>query len=360
MAGGEATGSLTRATVPRDGRHAAGDAGGALAAAASAAGVRPQPPRQLRRGLRRSPFPRALFFDLDGTLLAPGSLLTTRTAAALRAAAGQGAQLVLATGGFSDRACRLARSLGRDLPGGTWAVSHNGGAVWSPDGRLVHQVVTPPAAMRALVEAAGPGVWCIFEALAGAGRTEVFHAGRSRADLTHFIWGPEPPAAAPDTSGRVTPAWRPLWRRARRVSPEVFEGVLGAWVLGTPQALRDLDAQAGDGRLLGARYLRWSQRLGQILARPRLAIVGRDVGPLGSSKGAAARWICERLAIAPAEVAAFGDADNDIELLDFAGTAVAMANATPNVLARADLVAPPHTADGVAQVLEDWLSLSHS
>ncbi|HXI17566.1 MAG TPA: HAD hydrolase family protein, partial [Chloroflexota bacterium] len=77
------------------------------------------------------------------------------------------------------------------------------------------------------------------------------------------------------------------------------------------------------------------------------------------NKGAAAQWLCDRLGIAPEETAAFGDATNDVELLRFAGRAVAMSNATPDAMAEADEVAPRNTEDGVAQVLERWLNLGH-
>ena len=131
----------------------------------------------------------------------------------------------------------------------------------------------------------------------------------------------------------LEPRWD--WRRAR--SPATFSraAVLGAWCIGSPEALAALDAQVEDGRLRGARYLPWSSRLGQLLGRPRLNLAGRDMQASGCSKGAAAGWLCQRLGIDPQDTAAFGDADNDLELLDFAGTAVVMANATPRVMALA-------------------------
>ena len=103
--------------------------------------------------------PAALFFDLDGTLLAPGAVLTGRTAAALQAAAGAGATLVLSTGGFSGRTHHLARILGASIPQGVWTVTHNGAAIWDPAGRLVHYHPLPGAALEAALAHAGPRVW---------------------------------------------------------------------------------------------------------------------------------------------------------------------------------------------------------
>ncbi len=152
----------------------------------------------------------------------------------------------------------------------------------------------------------------------------------------------------------LEPRWD--WRRAR--SPETYRRgvVLGCWCIGPPEALAPLDAQADGETLHGARYIPWGWRLGQLLGRPRLRLVGRDLGSRTASKGAAAGWLCQRLGIDPAETAAFGDGDNDLELLAFAGLAVAMANATPRALDAAGLVAPPNTEDGVARVLREWLA----
>ena len=49
---------------------------------------------------------------------------------------------------------------------------------------------------------------------------------------------------------------------------------------------------------------------------------------------------------------AFGDNDNDIALLRWAGRSVAMGNARPEVKAVADEVTAACDADGVAAVLE--------
>jgi Cof subfamily protein (haloacid dehalogenase superfamily) len=54
---------------------------------------------------------------------------------------------------------------------------------------------------------------------------------------------------------------------------------------------------------------------------------------------------------------AFGDGENDVELLESCGYAVAVANAHERVLAAADLVCPRDVEQGVAQVLEAFLEL---
>jgi Cof subfamily protein (haloacid dehalogenase superfamily) len=75
----------------------------------------------------------------------------------------------------------------------------------------------------------------------------------------------------------------------------------------------------------------------------------------GVSKGSGLAFVAERLGFTPAETVACGDGENDRELLDWAGFAVAVANAHAEILARADLVVPDVWHEGVAALLEAYL-----
>ncbi len=77
-----------------------------------------------------------------------------------------------------------------------------------------------------------------------------------------------------------------------------------------------------------------------------------EISAPGVTKAAGlARW-CTDLGILPDVVWAFGDMPNDLPMLAWAATGVAVANAHPDVLAAADVVCPANDDDGVAQVLE--------
>lgn len=77
-----------------------------------------------------------------------------------------------------------------------------------------------------------------------------------------------------------------------------------------------------------------------------------DVAQSGNSKGALLeRWLAQR-GIAPSEVIAFGDNENDIGMLRLAGMGVAMGNATPGVVSVADRVTGTHDSSAIADVLE--------
>ena len=55
------------------------------------------------------------------------------------------------------------------------------------------------------------------------------------------------------------------------------------------------------------------------------------------------------------QIMAFGDSENDIEMLELAGISYAMENAEESVKEVATKVAPANSQAGVYQVLENWL-----
>jgi hypothetical protein len=67
----------------------------------------------------------------------------------------------------------------------------------------------------------------------------------------------------------------------------------------------------------------------------------------------------ELLGVPVERVVAFGDGENDVELLESVGYAVAVENAHERVLAVADFVCPRDSEEGVAQVIGAYLD-SHS
>ena len=91
--------------------------------------------------------------------------------------------------------------------------------------------------------------------------------------------------------------------------------------------------------------------------RPRRQVVVSgnhwlDVMDAAVHKGVAVRRLQESLGVGPDQTVALGDYLNDLEMLDAAGLSFAMANAHPDVLARAVHRAPANTEHGVLQVLE--------
>jgi Cof subfamily protein (haloacid dehalogenase superfamily) len=114
--------------------------------------------------------------------------------------------------------------------------------------------------------------------------------------------------------------------------------------IGEPKALDGLEARMKarfDGRLYVAKSLPYFLEF----AAPAV------------TKAAGLAFLGEHLGFTAAETVAFGDGENDVELLEWSGYAVAVANAHERVLAVAELVCPPVTEEGVAQVIEGFLDL---
>ena len=78
--------------------------------------------------------------------------------------------------------------------------------------------------------------------------------------------------------------------------------------------------------------------------------------PLGS-KSNAVRFLIERMKIDRSEVIAIGDNYNDREMIQFAGMGVAMGNAPDEIKAAADYVTDTNNEDGVRKALEKFFAL---
>ena len=76
-----------------------------------------------------------------------------------------------------------------------------------------------------------------------------------------------------------------------------------------------------------------------------------EISDAEAGKGASLRRLCDILKIPASAVAAFGNGDNDADMLAFAGLGVAMKNATAACIASADLVCGSNDEHGVAQML---------
>lgn len=81
-----------------------------------------------------------------------------------------------------------------------------------------------------------------------------------------------------------------------------------------------------------------------------------DVMVTGINKGFGVKLICERYGIHPDDVVAFGDNDNDVEMLKMAGQSYAMETASPAAKAAAKFIAPANHKDGVNTILEKLLT----
>ena len=125
-------------------------------------------------------------------------------------------------------------------------------------------------------------------------------------------------------------------------------GDLAAWLSAPPTklvAIDDPDALDGLEERMKARFD------GRLFISKSLPFFLEFASP-EVTKGSGLGFLAEHLGFTRERTVAFGDGENDVELLEWAGFGVAVANAHPRVLAVADWVCPSAAEEGVAQVIE--------
>ncbi|MEK4565703.1 Cof-type HAD-IIB family hydrolase [Alkalihalobacillus sp. FSL R5-0424] len=78
----------------------------------------------------------------------------------------------------------------------------------------------------------------------------------------------------------------------------------------------------------------------------------------GVNKAVGLKRISDYYGIPSERIIAFGDEDNDLEMLEFAGQGVAMGNAIPELKSVANHITLTNEEDGIAEYLEEALNLS--
>ena len=82
-----------------------------------------------------------------------------------------------------------------------------------------------------------------------------------------------------------------------------------------------------------------------------------EISDQRAGKHAGVRYIMNRLKISADEIAAFGDGENDADMLSFVGCGIAVENAVPECKAAADFVTRSNDDDGVVYALRELLKL---
>jgi hypothetical protein len=264
---------------------------------------------------------RLIALDVDGTLLDSAHRLSPRVRAAVRAARARGIHVALATGKLLRSAADLVAAL--DLAGPQ--ITNNGATIMPAEGG---------------------------------------------APLAFWPLEPRPLAAALAAIRRADPTLGIAWYTPDDIltdaPPGPLDDVLAAYHEPPIHHVAALDARRlpAPAKLLvtGA-----PARLAALRAAVTPPLAGQariitttpdflEFFSLRASKGIALEAVTARLGLRRDEVVAIGDGENDIALLDAAGTAVAMANAVPALRAHATATTASNDADGVALAIETLLA----
>ena len=130
-------------------------------------------------------------------------------------------------------------------------------------------------------------------------------------------------------------------------------GDLLAWIERPPTKLVVVDAPDRLDALRPRLEARFSERLFIAKSLPYFL----ELASPAISKGSGCAFVAEHLGFAAEQTVAFGDGENDLELIEWAGYGIAVGNAHAALRARADWVCPDAADEGVAQVLEALLDL---
>ena len=251
--------------------------------------------------------------DLDGTLIRTDGTVSRRTCEAMRAAEASGIVLALVTGRPPRWMTPVAEATG-----------HTGIAVCA-NGALLYDMHTETVLESALIDsttlqqvagkllAVAPGLAFAAEYAPGFAHEPAY---RHHWDLGI-------------TEVRVGPAEEILDRPAAKL--------LARHPTMAADELLALAVEVLDGQVA-------------VTSSSREALL--EISASGVTKASALAALATRAGIPAAEVVAFGDMPNDLPMLAWAGRAVAVANAHPEVLALADEVTASNDDDGVALVLE--------
>lgn len=251
--------------------------------------------------------------DIEGTLVRAGRRATPAVLDAIAAVHAAGHHLVVATGASLSSAVQVVRRLG--IREG-WVVAANG-------------------AVTAHLRADG---YSVVDVRPLAAEPVCRLVARTRPDLVLA-------AEVVGTGYRVT---RRFPERQLSGHQEVLGELHEVWARPTPRLVV---------------YGQWAQRLTPALrASGVTAVPARvdwvDVTAPGVSKATALEKIRAELGVAQSRTVAVGDGENDLEMLRWAATSIAMGHAPESVRAVADRVTGTVDQDGAAGALRDALLLS--
>ncbi|WP_214406083.1 HAD family hydrolase [Pseudonocardia lacus] len=265
--------------------------------------------------------PKLVATDVDGTLLGPDDHVPARAVAAIERLVAAGVGFVLVTG----RPPRWIPPVLAEVPVARLAVCANGGVLYDAvDDRVLWTRTLAPDALDELATS-------VAEVLPGSGLAVERVGERAVDGFAPFIAEPAYKHAWPDSDNAVThrdellslPAVKMLVR-----SPGLSSDAMVAALTPVVGHLADLT-----------------------FSHPRGLV---EMSPPGVTKATGLAEVAARAGVEAADVVAFGDMPNDLEMLRWVGHGVAMGNAHPALREVADEITATNGEDGLALVLERW------
>src|SRR5579859_153882 len=275
---------------------------------------------------------RLLAIDIDGTLLDQHFKISAENLAALRAAHAANIELVLATGRRHDYALPVAQEIG--VP--CWLISSNGALIRSSAGETFYFDRLPAATASRLIRH--------MDAFRGHAVLTFDRSDKNALVLERFE----------ELNQSIS-----RWIQANSAHIQYVSPLEDALVEDPIQAMycgRVARMQEAQQRLARADFLDEIAILKTQYDHRDLCIL--DILNRGCSKGHALRRWAEKHGVARDQIMAIGDNFNDLEMLEFAGVAFVMGNASQEMKQSGWRVTASNAESGVARALQEVLGLA--
>lgn len=273
------------------------------------------------------PAPRLIVSDIDGTFINSADRVPPRVRDAIHKATAQGMHFALATG----RPFRWLQPVLEQIAARPVCVTSNGAVIYDC---AADEVLTAAEISPELMEEVYHTAQEIFAPYGGVSIAAEYAGYSARQDPTELFVAADNYAHTWADSQFISKPTEQVWQK-----PAV------KFLLRNPamsaNQMYELLAEHIDSRRAHVTY---SIDAGLL-----------EVAAPGVNKAAGLEFLANHLGVAAADVIAFGDMPNDIEMLRWAGRGVAVENAHPVVRQAADMVTGSNDDAGIAQIIERWL-----
>ncbi|GAX91316.1 Cof-type HAD-IIB family hydrolase [Effusibacillus lacus] len=259
---------------------------------------------------------RLIAIDLDGTMLTHNKTILARTKQTIKRVRGLGHEVVIATG----RPPRSSVNYHRELELTTPMVNFNGALIHDPARPEldIHFPMEREVALQILGECKRFGVDNVMMEIKDR------YFAQQIDELIHFLGdGSDPTGVGPIERYLLEHPTSMLIRTSKE----------------TIQPLRETLNQSFGG-MVAHRY--WSAPYHVL-----------EVIKANISKATGLEILVDQLGFAREDVIAFGDEENDLEMIEWAGLGIAMGNANPVLKKVADRIADTNENNGLSSVLEE-------
>jgi Cof subfamily protein (haloacid dehalogenase superfamily) len=260
--------------------------------------------------------------DLDDTLLRSDLTVSERTVAVLRQVREMGVAVTISTGRMFSSARPFAEQLEFDVP----LITYGGALIKNADSGevLYNRPLEPEVARR------------------------VIRFGRERRmQVNYYLLNGDDD----ELYAELRTPWGEEYGRFSKVPFRHVPDLEEMLQRGNPLKLLLIEDEPVANRCLVELREQLGDHVHLAKSKPRFL----EVDHPDATKGRALQELAAWLQVERSQVLAIGDSYNDIEMLEFAGLGIAVANAPPDVRSRAGYVTASNDEDGVALALERFV-----